>query len=101
MADDVRPTVDIFSRPGCHLCEEAKAVLLEIQADHSFLLREVDISTRVDLLERYGEEIPVVFINGRKAFKCRVDAKQFVRGLRRAQRRRWRLPRTVDTRAAK
>lgn len=92
VADDVLPTVEIFSRPGCHLCQEAKALLLELQAGHSFLLCEVDISTRADLLERYGEEIPVVFINGRKSFKYRIDPKQFVRRLRRAQAPRWRLP---------
>ena len=100
MADDVLPTVEIFSKPGCHLCQEAKALLQELQASHSFLLREVDISTRADLLERYAEEIPVVFINGRKAFKYRVDPKQFVRRLRGAQPRRWCLPWTAGSRAA-
>ena len=101
MADDVLPTVELFSKPGCHLCEEAKALLRELQARHSFLFCEVDISTRADLLERYGEEIPVVFINGRKAFKYRIDPKQFVRVLRRAQPRRWRLPWAADSNAAK
>ena len=92
VADDVLPTVEILSRPDCHLCEEAKALLRELQASHSFLLCEVDISTRADLLERYGSEIPVVFINGRKSFKYRVDPKQFARRLRRALQRRWRPP---------
>ena len=92
MPDDALPTVNIFSKPGCHLCEEAKALLQELQASHSFLLCEVDISTRADLLERYGEEIPVVFINGRKAFKHRINPRQFARRLRRAQPRLWRLP---------
>ena len=92
MADNIPPSVEIFSKPGCHLCDEAKTLLQKLQNSHSFLLCEVDISTRADLLERYGEEIPVVFINGRKAFKHRVDPKQFVRRLRRAQPRRWRLP---------
>ena len=100
VAEDVLPTVELFSRPGCHLCEEAKTLLQELQAKHSFLLCEVDISTRADLLERYGEEIPVVFINGRKAFKYRVDPRQFVRGLRRAQPRRWRLPWVAGSEAA-
>lgn len=100
VADEALPTVEIFSRPGCHLCDEAKALLRELQAGHSFRLREVDISERADLLERYGEEIPVVFINGRKLFKYRVDPEQFARGLRRAQSRRWRLPWGVRSRAA-
>lgn len=101
MADEVLPTVEIFSRPGCHLCEEAKELLRELQASHSFRLCEVDISTRADLLERYGEEIPVVFINGRKVFKYRIDVKQFIRGLRRAQTRHWRLLWSMGSQAAK
>ena len=101
VADHVLPTVELFSKPGCHLCDEAKALLRELQASHSFLLCEVDISTRADLLERYGEEIPVVFINGRKAFKYRIEPRQFVRGLRRAQARRWRLPWAAGSKAAK
>jgi len=100
VADDVLPTVEILSRPGCHLCDEAKALLRKLQAGHGFLLREVDISKRADLLERYGEEIPVVFINGRKLFKYRVDPEQFASRLRRAQSRRWRLPWGARSQAA-
>ena len=92
MPETLPPTVEILSKPDCHLCDEAKALLQALQASHSFTLQEVDITTDADLLERYREEIPVVFINGRKAFKYRVDAKQFVRALRRAQPQRWRLP---------
>ena len=92
MSEIIPPTVEILSKSDCHLCHEAKARLQELQTSHPFSLREVDITTRADLLERYQEEIPVVFINGRKAFKYHVDAKQFVRALRRAQPRRWRLP---------
>ena len=101
VADGVRPTVEILSRPDCHLCEEAKALLRELQSSHSFLLCEVDISTRADLLERYESEIPVVFINGRKSFKYRVDPKQFGRRLRRARQRRWRLPWTAGSETAR
>ncbi len=97
MTEIVLPTVEILSKPDCHLCHEAKTLLQELQASHSFSLNEVDITTRADLLELYREEIPVVFINGRKAFKYRVDPKQFVRALRRAQPRRWRLPWTRES----
>ena len=97
MTEIVPPTVEILSKPDCHLCHEAKALLQELQGNHSFSLREVDITTRADLPERYQEQIPVVFINGRKAFKYHVDPKQFVRALRRAQSRRWRLPWTRES----
>ena len=92
VADGGLPTVDILSRPDCHLCDEAKALLRELQSSHAFVLRETDITARAELLERYGSEIPVVFVNGRKLFKYRVDAEPFVRALRRARQRRWRLP---------
>jgi glutaredoxin len=88
------PIVELFSKPDCHLCEEVKALLRELQLEHSFILREINIATHETLLAQYGEEIPVVFINGRKAFKYRVDPQQFVRRLQRARdcddRRRWR-----------
>ena len=96
MAEIAPPTVEILSRPDCHLCHEAKALLQDLQASHPFSLHELNVTLRADLLERYGEEIPVVFINGRKAFKYRVEPKQFVRALRRAQPRRWRLPWTRE-----
>ena len=95
--ENVVPVVEILSKPDCHLCHEAKALLQALQASHSFALQEVDITTAADLLERYREEIPVVFINGRKAFKYRVEPKQFVRALRRAQPPRWRLPWTRES----
>lgn len=97
MTDTLPPTVKILSKPDCHLCDEAKALLQALQTSHSFALQEVDITTAADLLERYREEIPVVFINGRKAFKYRVEPKQFVRALHRAQPRRWRLPWTRES----
>ena len=96
MTETAPPTVEILSKPDCHLCHEAKALLQALQGNHSFSLHEVDITMRADLSERYQEQIPVVFINGRKAFKYRVDPKQFVRALRRAQSRRWRLPWTRE-----
>ena len=80
------PVVELFSKPDCHLCEEAKSLLQELRATHAFLLREVNITTDATLYARYGEEIPVVCINGRKAFKYRIDSRQFVRHLQRAYR---------------
>ena len=87
MPDDTTPLplVEILGTPACHLCAEAKAVLHELQTIHPFVLREIDVSEYPALMQRYGEEIPVVFINGRKAFKYRIDAAQCVRWLRRAR----------------
>ena len=79
-------TVVIYSRPGCHLCEEAKAVILSAGGSDEFELREVNIDEEPGTLERYQYDIPVVFINGIKAFKHKVDPKDFKRKLRRLAR---------------
>ncbi|HWP44401.1 MAG TPA: glutaredoxin family protein [Blastocatellia bacterium] len=74
-------TVTIYTRPGCHLCEEAKASILS--AGGGFELEEINIDSDPALRARYGYDIPVVLINGVKVFKHRVDADEFRRKLRR------------------
>lgn len=86
MTSSVPPLVELFGKPDCHLCEDAKRLLQTLQVTHPFTLHEINIAECESLQTQYGEEIPVVFINGRKAFKYRIDAKQFVRRLQRAQR---------------
>ena len=62
----------IYSRPGCHLCDEMKAVVARVARSVPLSLEEIDISADPALDERYGVEIPVLFVNGRKAAKYRV-----------------------------
>jgi glutaredoxin len=70
----------IYSKPGCHLCHEMKAIVQSTIADRTdILLDEVDISTDPDLLDRYGLEIPVLMIDGRKAAKYRISSEQIRR----------------------
>jgi len=76
-------TVTIFSRPGCHLCEVAKEAMLNAGCDGEFVLAEVNIDEDQALRDRYGNDIPVIFINGVKVFKHRVDAREFRRKLHR------------------
>ncbi len=78
------PGVVVYSRPDCHLCEELKAELQKLQKLHPFEWREVNILDDVEAFEKFKEEIPVVFINGKKAFKFRLDEKQFLRRLERS-----------------
>jgi glutaredoxin len=75
--------VTIYTRPGCHLCEEAKAAIKASGCEGEFLLEEVNIDDDPLLRERYGWDIPVIFINGVKVFKHRVDPQEFKRKLRR------------------
>ena len=70
-------SVEIYSRPGCHLCDTAKEVIEEVRERFSFELRVINVETDPELERKYGEEIPVVVINGRKAFKYYVDESKF------------------------
>ncbi len=79
------PLVTLYSKPDCHLCEEAKRLLKQLQTEHPFSLQEINILEHETLATQYGEEIPVVLIDGRKAFKYRIDPEQFVRRLRRSR----------------
>lgn len=78
--------VQIYSRPNCHLCEEAKAVLEQARAEVAFRLEEINIDDDPELRERFTNDVPVIFINGRKAFKHRIEARDFLKRLRRSAR---------------
>ena len=66
--------VTLFSRPGCHLCDVARGVLLAQRDRTPFDLVEVDVSTEDALELEYGIRIPVVLIDGVEAFEIEVDA---------------------------
>ena len=76
--------VTLYSRPGCHLCEEAKAAIAPLLREFGAVLREVNIDEDAILKERYGWDIPVVFIGAHKAAKHRVEIAQFRRQLKEA-----------------
>ena len=73
--------VTLYTRPGCHLCAEAKTAIAPLLSEFEAVLREVNIEKDAVLEERYGWDIPVIFIGARKAVKHRVDLKQFRRQL--------------------
>ena len=66
--------VTLYSKPGCHLCDDARAVVEGVCAELGESFDEVDITTSPDLMARYGEEIPVTFVDGRQHDYWRVDA---------------------------
>ena len=70
--------VTLYTRAGCHLCDEAKQVLRKAHVAFA----EVDIDADPDLRARYNEEVPVVFIGGRKAFKYHIDPLQLARRMK-------------------
>ena len=81
MSNNIR--VDIYSRPGCHLCDDAKEVIERVRRQFPFALQVINIETDPALETAYGTEIPVVTINGNKAFKYRVDENEFARKVKR------------------
>ncbi|HYL84178.1 MAG TPA: glutaredoxin family protein [Candidatus Angelobacter sp.] len=76
--------VTLYTRPGCHLCEEAKAAISPLLQEFSAVLHEVNIDEDAVLKERYGWDIPVLFIGRHKAAKHKVDLAQFRRQLQEA-----------------
>jgi glutaredoxin len=84
----MKASVILYTRPGCHLCEEAKAEMLAVDCAGQYTLEEINIETDPELKERYGWEIPVVLINGIKAFKYRLTADEFKARLSRFSRPR-------------
>jgi len=75
--------VIIYSKPGCCLCDEAKETIMNAGCSEEFQLQEINIEDDPALFQQYKYEIPVVFINGVKAFKYRLTASEFRRKLRR------------------
>ena len=73
--------VTLYTRPGCHLCEEAKTAIAPLLREFGASLYEVNIDKDAILEERYGWDIPVIFIGAHKAAKHRVDVQQFRRQL--------------------
>jgi glutaredoxin len=73
--------VIVYSRKGCHLCEIVKESLTKLSRHAKFQWRDVDVDSSTELRHQYGDEVPVVFINGRKAFKYRMDEREFLRKL--------------------
>jgi glutaredoxin len=69
--------VVVYSRPGCHLCEEAKASIEAVRRQVEFTIEEVNIENDPELLTRYQYDIPVIAINGVDTFMHRVDPAEF------------------------
>lgn len=74
--------VVLLGREDCCLCAEAKEVIERVRGELQFELEELDLDAHPHLKESYGEQIPVVFINGRKAFKYHVNEEEFRKKLR-------------------
>lgn len=81
-SDAALPEVILYTRAGCHLCEEAKEQIRRVRAETPFAFRAVDIDRDPKLRDLYNEEVPVIFVNGEKAFCYRIDAVEFRKRLK-------------------
>ena len=75
----------LYTRPGCHLCDDLKETLVRVRRRQAFELTEVDISRDPALERRYEHDIPVLLINGAEAARHRIDEADLMRRLTRAQ----------------
>jgi glutaredoxin len=73
------PSVRLYHADGCHLCERARNTLAELRQEHDFELEEVDIGGDAELEARYREWLPVVEIDGERAFVYHLDRAAFLR----------------------
>lgn len=69
--------VIVYSRPGCHLCDEAKRTIEAAGCGDEYTLEEINIETDAELLRSYQYEIPVIMIDGVEAFRHRLSAGAF------------------------
>lgn len=67
------PRVTLYTRPGCHLCDDARAVVQAVCADLGESFEEVDITTDDELEDRFTDDVPVTFVDGRQHDFWRVD----------------------------
>ena len=67
------PKATLYGKPGCHLCDDARAVVERVRADHPFELTEVDVTLDPELNRAYGERIPVLELDGEELFEFFVD----------------------------
>jgi glutaredoxin len=78
---DVPRQVLVYTRKGCHLCEIVKESIVKLARRGGFVWREVDVDDNDQLRRQFNDEVPVVFIDGRKAFKYRMDEQEFLKKL--------------------
>ena len=75
--------LELYSKPGCHLCDELRTLCGRLSDEFFLQVTEINIETDPALEERYGQDIPVLFIDGRKAVKFRATERELRRKLQR------------------
>jgi glutaredoxin len=68
----------LYTKPGCHLCEDLRATLDELQPEHGFSLEEIDIAAHPALFARYRYDIPVLLKDGREIARGRISDRELL-----------------------
>jgi hypothetical protein len=85
--DSGEPRITLIGKPGCHLCDDARAVVARVADETGTSWHELSVLDDPDLSERYWEQIPVVLVDGEQHDYWRVDAERLRGAL--SGRRRW------------
>ncbi len=75
--------ITLYTRKDCCLCDEMKEVVRQVAGEFFLNVKEMDVDSSAELRRLHGDEVPVLFINGRKAFKYRVTGAELKERLRR------------------
>ena len=75
-------TLTLYAKPGCHLCDEVRSRLEELQGEHGYEIREIDITRDAELFARYRYEIPVLWRDGIEVARGRISDRELVLALR-------------------
>jgi len=76
------PLVTLYTRKGCCLCDDAKKIIAEARRRAEFVYEERDIDTDPELRRLYNDEVPVIAIDGAKAFKYRLTMNELLKKLK-------------------
>jgi glutaredoxin len=75
------PRITLYTKPGCHLCDDAKTVIERISTQTGAGWIDIDIASDPDLMDQYGEMIPVILVDGRMHGYWRVEEDRLLRDL--------------------
>ena len=85
----MKSKLTLYSRQGCGLCDEMKEVIRTVALKVPIEMEEIDVDRSNELREKFGNEVPVLFIDGRIAFKYRVTIKELEKRLMRRSAISW------------
>lgn len=70
------PHIIFYTKPGCHLCEDAAALLKSLRGEFEFTVEEIDITTDREIFKQYFEKIPVFVVDGRTTIAAPIRAEE-------------------------